>query len=71
MEPTKNQVRAVLPIGKYRVTKIDGNNISIFLGGTTTMTVTLVNIDMYDIRVGDLLSFYTEVLFKERQNATQ
>lgn len=66
MEPTKSSLRAVLPLGKYRVTKIEGNNVTIHMGGTTNMTVTLVNIEMYDIRVGDLLTYYTEVLFKEK-----
>lgn len=60
MEPTKNTLRAILPLGKYRVISIDGDDVKIHMGGTTTMVVTLANKEMVDIRVGDLLTFYTE-----------
>ena len=65
MEPTKGTLRAILPLGKYRVTDITGNDVKIWLGGTTTLTITLTNVEQFDLREGDLLTFYTEVPFKE------
>ena len=54
-----------MPLGKYRVTDITGNDVKIWLGGTTTLTITLTNVEQFDLREGDLLTFYTEVPFKE------
>lgn len=65
MESAKSKMRAILPIGKYRVVDIIGNDMKIHMGGTTTMTVSLSDISVFDIREGDILTFYTEVLFKE------
>ena len=65
MEPPENPVRKefrfILNLGKYRVTERNANQIKIALGGSTTMTVTLP--EMADVRAGDILTLYTEVLY--------
>jgi len=60
-------MRAILPVGKYTIVDWDGQNMKIAMGGSTTMTVSLTNGEMYDIRVGDVLTFYTEVLLRRLQ----
>lgn len=59
--------RLQLQLGKYRITKVEGNIITIQLGGTTSMNVIVPAIA--DIRPGDILTFYTEVPIKETFNA--
>lgn len=61
MEPTERTLRLRLVLGKYRVINRENNLIKIALGGSTTMTVTLP--DHADVKEGDLLTFYTEVLY--------
>jgi hypothetical protein len=61
MEPTSSPIRLVLVLGKFRVTHRSENLMRIALGGSTTMTVTLP--DQADVREGDLLTLYTEVLY--------
>jgi hypothetical protein len=67
MEPTKSTVRAVLPLGKARVVSKDSSGFKLALGGSTTMTISINHMHLYDIREGDLLSLYTEVLFAKSQ----
>lgn len=55
------QLRAILPLLKARIVERDPLGFKIHLGGTTTITVSC-KVDMYDIRDGDLLHLYTEVL---------
>jgi hypothetical protein len=61
MEPTRAEMRLVLVLGKFRVTHRSENLMKIALGGSTTMTVTLP--DQADVREGDILTLYTEVLY--------
>ena len=69
MEPTPSEIaaatrkplRLVLVLGKFRVTEREANQMKLALGGSTTMTVTLP--DRADVKAGDLLTLYTEVLF--------
>jgi hypothetical protein len=61
MEPTPSPVRLILALGKFRVTHRSENLMKIALGGSTTMTVTLP--DHADVREGDILTLYTEVLY--------
>lgn len=61
-----NQSRLVLVIGKYRVTERQNKLMKIALGGSTTMTVTLP--DRADVKAGDILTFYTEVLMERVHN---
>jgi hypothetical protein len=64
MESAKATLRAILPLGKARVVDRGPGYFKLALGGSTTMTVQLHNMEMYDIRDGDLLTLYTEVLLK-------
>lgn len=55
------QSRLVLVLGKFRVIDRTGNKMKLKLGGSTTMDVTLP--PNADVRDGDLLTLYTEVLY--------
>ncbi len=57
------QLRAVLPLLKARVIDRSPTGFKLAIGGSTTITIAC-NMDMYDIRDGDLLTMYTEVLIK-------
>lgn len=59
----QKEIRLVLILGKFRVTERDNAGMKIALGGSTTMTVTLP--DGVDVRAGDILTFYTEVLYNK------
>lgn len=61
MESAKAQMRAVLPLGKGRVVDRGANHFKLAIGGSTTITVQC-NMSALDIRDGDLLTLYTEVL---------
>jgi hypothetical protein len=61
MESAKDSLRLVLVLGKFRVTERTNLTMKIALGGSTTMTVTLP--PQADVREGDLLTLYTEVLY--------
>lgn len=62
MEPdASKQPRVALILGKFRVIEKQNNSMKIALGGSTTMTATLP--PYVDVREGDLLTFYTEVLY--------
>jgi len=53
-------MRAILPLLKGRVTDRGPAHFKLAIGGSTTITVDC-QMDMYDIRDGDLLTLYTEV----------
>jgi hypothetical protein len=61
MESTETPLRLILKLGKYRVVARWSNHMKLALGGSTTMTITLP--DGADVREGDLLTLYTEVLY--------
>ncbi len=65
MEPAQKQMRAILPLGKVRVVERTDKHIKLALGGSTTMTIMLTHMHLYDIKDGDLLSIYTEVLLAQ------
>lgn len=67
MESATKQMRAVLPLMKARVVEVDSMQFKIAIGGSTTITIRPTDMSLYDIRDGDLLSVYTEVLFKPPQ----
>jgi hypothetical protein len=67
MESSQKSLRAILPLGKYRVVEKGTTHIKVAMGGSTTMTINLPNMHLYDIREGDLLTYYTEVLFAKPQ----
>jgi hypothetical protein len=65
MEPVeskiKNQNRYILVLGKYRVLERTETHMRIALGGSTVMTVSLP--PQADVKTGDVLTLYTEVLY--------
>lgn len=61
MEPAGSALRCRLILGKFRVTERANGQIKVAMGGSTTMTVAVD--DFMDVRAGDLLTLYTEVLY--------
>ena len=61
-------MRLVLVLGKFRVIERRENLMKIALGGSTTMTCTLP--EHADVREGDILTFYTEVLYDANPGST-
>jgi len=57
------QSRLVLVLGKFRVIDLQGRKMKLKLGGSTTMDVNLP--PQADVRAGDLLTLYTEVLYAQ------
>jgi hypothetical protein len=59
-------LRAILPLLKARITDRGPNHFTLSFGaeyGSPTTIRVELNMDLYDIRDGDLLTLYTEVLF--------
>ena len=67
MESTQKQMRAVLTLLKGRVIDRGDFGFKIAIGGSTTITVNLNHPHLYDIRDGDMLTLYTEVLLAKPQ----
>ena len=57
----RKQARLILNLGKYRVIERNEHMMTIGLGGTTTLRVSIPPVA--DVRAGDVLTLYTEVLF--------
>jgi len=55
-------------LGKVRVVERSEQVHKTSLGGSTTMTIMLTHMHLYDIKDGDLLSIYTEVLLAQPNN---
>ena len=64
---TRKQLRLILQLGKFRVIEREHASMKLALGGSTTMTCTLP--EGADVKAGDLLTLYTEVLYKAPTNA--
>lgn len=65
-------LRAILPLLKARITDRGPHHFTISFGaeyGSPTTIRIEVNMDLYDIRDGDLLTLYTEVLIKPAKGA--
>ena len=63
MEPT-GPTRLILPLMKCRVTERTEGMIKIAIGGSTTVTIFLGELsDVADVKAGDVLTLYTEVLY--------
>jgi hypothetical protein len=61
MEAASNrQLRARLILGKFRVVERTELTMKVALGGSTTMTVSVE--PFMDVKAGDILTLYTEVL---------
>jgi len=63
-------MRAILPLGKARVIDRGDFGFKLALGGSTTMTIQLSHPHLYDIKDGDLLTLYTEVMLASPQGAS-
>lgn len=60
--------RAILPLLKARITDRGPRHFTLSFGpeyGAPTTIRIDCNVDLYDLRDGDLLTLYTEVLYKE------
>lgn len=55
-----SDLRFKLVLGKFPIVRLTNNTFTLKLGGTTEMTIRRP--DHADIRDGDLLTLYTEVL---------
>ena len=65
MESTKGTLRAILPLLKARITDRGPYHFTISFGpeyGSPTTIRIPVDMTKYDIRDGDILTLYTEVL---------
>ena len=73
MEPTSRQMRAILPLLKARITarSADGFTISFGpeYGSPTTIRISMPTA-RFDLRDGDILTLYTEVLLNAQPSPT-
>ena len=60
--------RVIFPLLKARVVDRGPASFKLAIGGSTTITIAC-DMSRYDIRDGDLLTLYTEVLLKGASNA--
>ena len=58
------QLRAILPLLKGRIVDRGPDYFKIAIGGSTTITINC-NMSVYDIRDGDILTLYTEVMLAQ------
>lgn len=58
------RLRAILPLLKARIVDRGPDYFKLAIGGSTTITIACATA-MYDIRDGDLLTLYTEVLLAQ------
>ena len=56
--------RAIWPLMKARVIERTETHVKIEIGGSTTITI-VHDMRLYDVREGDLLTLYTEVLLAQ------
>jgi hypothetical protein len=61
------EMRAILPLLKGRVIDRGEYGFKLFIGGSTTITIGLPHMHLYDVKDGDLLQLYTEVLLAPPQ----
>jgi hypothetical protein len=65
MESAKTEMRAIFPLLKARVVEKDSHGFKLAIGGSTTITVSTSQMHLIDIRDGDLLTLYTEVVLAQ------
>lgn len=64
--------RIIWPLMKARVVSYEAFECKIAIGGSTTIAIAVPQMQLYDIKVGDLLTIYTEVLLaKPSQTSVQ
>lgn len=61
------QMRAVLHLLKARVTDRSDAGFKLQIGGSTTITIHLTHPHLYDVKDGDILTLYTEILLAKPQ----
>lgn len=61
------QPRLVCILGKYPVVKVSASSFTLKLGGTTEMTIGRPPLS--EVRDGDILTLYTEVLIAPNKGA--
>jgi hypothetical protein len=59
---SSRSMRAIWPLGKVRVIEINDTEVTLSFDGKAKIIVSRNNPHLYDIRLGDLLPLYTEVL---------
>lgn len=62
------QLRAIWPLGKVRVVEITDTSVTLSFEGKAKIIVTHNGLQAYDVRLGDLLPLYTEVLLAKAIN---
>ena len=73
MESTKGQMRAVLPLLKARISSRGPHHFTLSFGpeyGSPTTIRIVTDTRRYDIRDGDILTLYTEVLINAQPSPT-
>lgn len=65
MESAQAPLRVKLILGKFRVLERTELSMKVALGGSTTMTVELQ--PFMDVKSGDMITLYTEVLLNAQQ----
>lgn len=58
----QKQLRAIWPLGKVRVVRITDTEVELSFQNLAKIIVTRANPQLYDVRLGDLLPLYTEIL---------
>ncbi len=69
---TNQPLRAILPLLKARITDRGPNHFTLSFGaeyGSPTTIRIAINTERYDLRDGDLLTSYTEVIFKPQETS--
>ena len=70
---TEKQLRAILPLLKARITDRSPNHLTISFGpeyGSPTTIRIVCDTSRYDLRDGDILTLYTEVLINAQPSPT-
>lgn len=57
-----SDTRVIWPLLRARVVSYEAMQCKLAIGGSTTITIDVPQPQLYDIKVGDLLTVYTEVL---------
>lgn len=68
------QLRAIFPLLKARITARSATHFTISFGpeyGSPTTIRIACNTSLYDLRDGDLLTLYTEVLLAQAKGSSQ
>lgn len=70
MEPVSSQMRMILVLGKVRIVERQHTRMKLALGGSTTMEIFSDVLEHADVKAGDVLTLYTEVLYANPQSTS-